>query len=382
VRLRVWLPALPELEASSTLHFEVLDAQRRIQRRGDAVAGALPRTMDCEVVLDGGDVLLLETRLPGLTGSRLARALPGLIEERVAGDIERCHVVATAPDGDGYGVIAVVDRALLRRALEILQRAGQRVVRATPQQLALGMTAGNWRVRVRSGRGSVRTSARTGASLGEGAPPLELKLLLAQAARRPAAIEVDGEFDAVVWSEALGVAVLPAAPDAAAPPVALDLMQYELAGSVVRWEAWRTSVLLTATLLLVAVAGLNVHAWLLHAQAQTLRADMVKIVKEVNPQVPVVLDPVAQMRRHLSDLRAGAGTDTEGFLALARSVARFAAPDSVQGMQYRGGQLSVRLRTPLAEGDAQRKALLERAAANGVTITIAGDTLQVLRTTP
>jgi general secretion pathway protein L len=377
VRLRVWLPELPELGASSTLHFEVLDGQRRIKRRGDAVPGALPRNMDTEVALDGGDVLLLETRLPRLSGARLAGALPGLVEERVAGDIERCHLVASAPDGDGFGVIAVVDRALLRRALEILQRAGQRVVQATPQPLALGMTRGNWRVRVRGEHGSVRTGVCTGASFAEGVPPLELKLLLAQAARRPAAIEVDGQCDPDAWSEALGVPVLAAAPDAVAPPVALDLMQYEFAGSVVRWEAWRVSVALTTVLLLVAVAGLNMHAWLLYTQAQAMRADMVKMVKEMNPQVPVVLDPAAQMRRYLSDLRAGAGTESEGFLALALGVARFAGPDSVQGMQYRTGQLSVRLRTPLTQSEAQRKALLERAAAAGVSVSIAGDTLQV-----
>jgi general secretion pathway protein L len=379
VRLRVWLPALGDFEAGSSLHFEVLDGQRRIQRRGDAVVGALPRGMDCEAVLDAADVLLLEARLPKLSGARLASALPGLVEERVAADIDRCHVVASAADGDGHALVAVVDRGLLRRALEILQRAGQRVVQATPQPLALAMTVGNWRARVRDGHGSVRTGARTGASFGEGAPPLELKLLLAQTARRPAAIEVDGPFDPESWSEGLGVEVKAATPDPVAPPMVLDLLQYEFAGSLVPWQAWRGTRALGATLLLVGVAGLNVHAWLLHAQAQALRADMVNIVKEVNPQVPVVLDPVAQMRRYLSDLRAGAGTDTDGFLALARGVASLAPPDSVQGMQYRGGHLSVRLRTLPAEGDAQRKVLLERAAAAGLSVSVAGDTLQVSR---
>jgi type II secretion system protein L len=273
--------------------------------------------------------------------------------------------------------LAVVDRALLRRALEILQRAGQRVVQATPQPLALGMTWANWRVRVRGERGGVRTGPHTGASLGQGAPPLELKLLLTQAARRPAAIEVDGECDPAVWSEALGLPVLAAAVDAVAPPIALDLMQYQFAGSVVAWQAWRASAALAATLLLVGIGGLNVHAWLLNVQAKAVRSDMVKLVKEVNPQVTVVLDPAAQMRRYVSDLRAGAGTETDAFLRLARGVATFAAPDSVQGMEYRGGQLSVRLRAPLEQGDAQRQALLERSAAAGMRVRIEGDMLHV-----
>ena len=379
VRLRVWLPPFAELGPDSALSFEVLDTQRRVQRRGEAVAGALPRGMDCEVVLDAGDVLLVETRLPRLSGGRLAAALPGLVEEHVAGDVERCHVTASPPDADGQAAVAVVDRALLRRTLEILQRAGQRVVHATPQPLALGMTPGNWRARLRAGQGSVRTGSHTGASFGAGSPPLELHLLLAQAPRRPAAIEVDGECDANTWSEALGIDVVASPPDSIAPPVALDLMQYEFARSVVPWRAWRTTAALAAALLLVALGGLNLHAWLLRAQEQALRAEMVRIVQEANPQVPVVLDPLAQMRRHVSDLRAGAGTDTEGFVALAAGVARLAAADSVQAMQYRSGQLSVRLRAPLAEADPQRKALVDRAAAAGLLVTVSGETVQVTR---
>jgi general secretion pathway protein L len=379
VRLRVWLPPFAELGPDSALPFEVLDTQRRVQRRGEAVAGALPRGMDCEVVLDAGDVLLVETRLPRLSGGRLAAALPGLVEECVAGDVERCHVTASPPDADGQAAVAVVDRALLRRTLEILQRAGQRVVHVTPQPLALGMTPGNWRARLRAGQGSVRTGSRTGASFGAGSPPLELHLLLGQAPRRPIAIEVDGECDASTWSEALGIDVVASPPDSVAPPVALDLMQYEFARSVLPWRAWRTTAALAAALLLVALGSLNLHAWLLRAQEQALRAEMVRIVQEANPQVPVVLDPLAQMRRHVSDLRAGAGTDTEGFVALAAGVARFAAADSVQAMQYRSGQLAVRLRAPLAEADPQRKALVDRAAAAGLLVTVSGETMQVTR---
>jgi general secretion pathway protein L len=378
MRLRVWLPPLAELDPGRDLAFEVLDAKRQVQRRGEAVLAALPRGMSCELVLDALDVLLLETRLPKLSGARLAAALPGLAEERIAAEIERCHVTASAPDADGNALIAVVDRGLLRRALEMLSRAGQRVAQATPQPLALSLTPGSWRARVRSGHGSVRTGRVSGTSFAAAGAPVELKLLLAQSARRPASIEVDGDCDAAAWSEALGIDVVPSGPDPAAPPVVLDLLQYEFAGSVMQWQAWRATMALAAVLLVVAVGGLNVHAWLLRAQEQGLRAEMVKIVKEVNPQVPVVLDPIAQMQRYVGDLRAGAGTDSEGFLALAAGVARFVGPDSVDGLQYRGGQLSVRLRTPVRE-DAQRSAMLEGAAAAGLRVNIAGDTLQVSR---
>jgi type II secretory pathway component PulL len=55
---------------------------------------------------------------------------------------------------------------------------------------------------------------------------------------------------------------------------------------MVPWRAWRTTAALAAALLLVALGGLNLHAWLLRAQQQALRAEMVRIVQEANPQVP------------------------------------------------------------------------------------------------
>jgi general secretion pathway protein L len=382
VRLRVWLPPLAELGPDSLLGFELLDGQRRIKRRGEGVLASLPKGADCEIVLDGLDVLLLEVRLPRLAGARLAAALPGLVEERVTGDVERCHVVAAASGADGQATAAVVDRALLRRGLDILQRAGQRVVQATPQPLALPVAPGIWRARVRDGHGSVRTATLSGAPFSAGSPPLELKLLLAQATTRPRAIEVEGECDKDAWSQALGVPVETAAGAAAAPPVLLDLMQYEFGGSVLPWEAWRRTAILAALVLLAALGGLNLHAWLLGAQERALRAAMVRVMQDADPKVPIVLDPLAQMRRYVSDLRAGAGTESDGFLALAAGFARVAAADAVQSLQYRDGQLSVRLRSAPEGGEAQRKALAERAAAAGLAVSAAGDMLQVSRGRP
>jgi general secretion pathway protein L len=380
VRLRAWLPPLAELRPDTVLSFEVLDGQRRVRNRGEAVAAALPRGADCELVLDALDVLLVQVRLPKLSAGRMAGALRGLVEEHVAGDVERCHVAASAPDADGVAAVGVVDPALLRRGLEILQRAGQRVVQATAQPLALPVSPGNWRARVRDGRGSIRTGQLNGASFAAAAgAPVELRLLLAQASRRPAAIEVDGEVDVREWAEALGVQVVQAPPEPMTPPVVLDLLQFELAASLVPWRNWRTTLALSAALLLVAVGGLNLHALMLGAQEKALRADMVRIVQEADPRVPVVLDPVAQMRRHVSELRAGAGTERDGFVALAATFAGIAGADSVQGMEYRSGQLAVRMRVPIGEGDARRKVLTDAAAAAGVVLTFSGDAVQVAR---
>ena len=380
MRLRIWLPSLAELQPGTPLEFEVLDAQRRVRNRGEAVIAALPKGIDCELVLDAIDVVLLEVRPPKLSGARLAKALPGLVEERLAGDVERNHVVAMLPEAGGQTMAAVVDRALLKRALEIFERAGRRVVEATPQPLALGFTPGNWRVRWREDKASVRTGPSSGTGLASsGVPPLELSLLLSQSEERPAAIEVEGDCDVKAWSDALGVPVKPAPAVVQAPPVVLDLLQYEFSRSVVRWEAWRATLVLGMVLLLAALVGLNVHAWTLRAKEKALRQTMAGIVKETFPQVPVVLDPLLQMRRLTSDLRIGAGTERGGFLAMATAFGQFADADSVQSIEYREGRCTVRFRPQVADTEAQRAALSERAAKAGMVLRFSGESASLAR---
>lgn len=374
MRLRIWLPPLAELRPDTPLEFEVLDARRRVLNRGQAVLAALPKGMDCELVLDALDVVLLDVQLPRLSGAKLAGALPALVEERLAGDVERSHVVATSRDATGHATAAVVDRALLKRALEIFERAGRRVVQATAQPLALSLPPGGWRLRYRNGRGAVRTGPTSGVGFAAGeAPPLELRLLLAQASARPGTIEVEGDCDVRAWSEALGVQVKAGRLSEQAPPVVLDLLQYEFSRSIVRWEAWRTTAALAAVLLLVALGGLNVHAWTLRAQERALRETMAGIVKEAFPQVPVVLDPLVQMQRLTSELRAGAGTERGGFLVMAVAFGQWAEADSVQSIEYRDGKLTVKFRSGRPLTEAQRAALLERAAGAGLVLRVAGE---------
>ena len=375
MRLRVWLPPLADLKPEAPLEFEILNAQRRIHSRGEAVIAELPQGLDCELVLDALDVVLLEVKLPKLSRSRLARALPALVEERLVADVERVHVVATPGDAAGQAVAAVVDRALLKRALEIFARAGRRVLQVTPQPLALGMSPGGWRVRWRDGRGSVRTEVFTGMGFESNeSPPLDLRLLLAQSVERPSVIDVEGECDAHAWSEALGVPVRQVnATSAQGAPVVLDLLQYELSGGIVRWQDWRATLALGAALLLVALGGLNFHAWELRAGENALRDQMAAMLLETFPQVPVVLDPLEQMRRMTADLRTAAGTGSGGFLSTAAVLGRIAGTDSVQSMEYRNGTLTVRFLEPIASTATEREALARRATEAGLALRFEGD---------
>ena len=265
MRLRVWIPPLAELRNDALVTFEVLDKGRQVQHRDASTINALPTGVDCELILHPVDVVLLEIRPPRLRGSKLAAALPSLVEERLVADVEDVHVVATPVAGDGTAVAAVVDRAMLRRTLDLFARQKRRVLAVVPNPFALAYDPQRWRVRVRDGAGSVRSGPAAGVTFSQSEEvPIELQLLVKHASSPPSELEVDGDCDTHAWSRSLGINVRQVAPEARAAPVALDLMQYQFSPGVGDLQGWRIPAVLGFVLLLVTLVGLNAHALKLH----------------------------------------------------------------------------------------------------------------------
>ena len=381
--LRLRLCPLAELGAEIPLDFEVLDEQRVIVHRGRAVLAEIPRHGRVELVVAAPDVLLVEAALPALSGSRLRAALPAIAEPHVISDIESAFVVA-ARTGT-RATLAVLDRALFMRALELLRRAKLEAAAATPEQLALPLESGRWRLRLGTVYSVLRMAALRGISCSpskDGAPPVEAKLALEQAgeSERPQAIVVDGEFPAREWTDALGVPVV--APDAAegrAEPIALELLQYELAPRLASWRAWRVPAAIAALLALTWLVGLNVDAWLMRREERALRDRMEATLRGAFPSTTVVLDPVAQMRRGVADLRAGAGaSDPRDFLPLASALARAVpASDAVRVLEFRDQVLRVDFDPRSLEAPKTRELVIEQISGAGLTGRFSDATLSV-----
>ena len=368
--LRVFLCPLAELGADSTLEFQVLDDKRAILERGRAVPGALPRLPRTELVVAAADVLLVETTLPPLSGARLRAALPGLAEPHVLGDIESAYVVASAGP---RSTLAVLDRALFARALELFRRLKLEPASATPEQLTLPVKTAHWTYR----DGCLRTGPLRGVACSpsvDGAPPVELQLALQQAGdARPQAIEVEGPQ---AWK--LEVPLVTAQPPARAEPVVLELLQYDLAPRFAAWSAWRVPAAMSALIAITWLIGLNADAWLMRREERALRAHMEAALRQAFPSTPVVLDPLAQMRRGLADLRAGAGSaDPREFLGLSATLARALASesDAVRALEFRDNTLRVDFEPRAIE--KKREAVLEKLSAAGLTGRFSEATLSV-----
>ena len=385
--LRVHLCPLAELAAGSELTFELLDARRRIGERGRGVPAALPKGkgLRTELILAAPDVLLLDVLLPRLSGERLRAALSGVAEPALLGDIEQAFVAAGRSDADGCVVLAIVDRALFKRAIDLLSRAGLELSAATAEPLTLPARRGTWRLRMAENYGCLRIGQRLGVACSvprDAQPPVELKLALSRhAAERPEVIEVEGTCDAALWSESLGVKVKRVAPDDLyAAPLTLNLLQYEFAPRVVDWRVWRVPAVLAAALGVIWLTDLNIEAWLVSHEARQTRAGISAAFREAFPEVPAVQDPLVQARRALADLRSGAGTsDAADFIPLATRFAQAAQldADAVRTLEYRERALYVRFDPRAIDTPSKREALIERLAKAGLGARMSESTLIV-----
>src|SRR5207245_421402 len=128
------------------------------------------------------------------------------------------------------------------------------------------------------------------------------------------------------------------------------------------------------------LVGLNVDAWLMRREERALRAHMETTLRAALPATPVVLDPLKQMRRGVTDLRAAAGsTDPREFLALAAALAR-ALPgesDAVRALEFRDNTLRVDFEPRALEAPKKRELLLEQVSAAGLAARFSESTLSV-----
>jgi general secretion pathway protein L len=360
--LRLRLCPLAELGPDSVLEYELLGNQREVLRRDRAVPAALPRLPRTELVVAAPDVLLVEAAVPPLSGSRLRAALRALAEPHLLSAMETAHVVAgkMSAKAGGRSVLAVLDRVLFGRALELFARLKIVPAAATPEQLTLPLRPGSWTLKLGPSYGCLRTGELTGiaCSLPEGdAQPVEVRLALDQAGGAKA-IDIVKE-------------------EQRAEPVRLELLQYEFAPRMADWRAWRAPVALAAALALTWIIGLNVQAWLMVREESALRSQMEGAFREAFPRVPVVLDPLKQMRRGVAELRSGAGAaDPRDFLPLASGLARAlpAEADVVRTLEFRDQVLRVEF-DPRALDAARRDQLLRSLAAAGLSGAFAENTL-------
>ncbi|RMD78269.1 MAG: type II secretion system protein GspL [Gammaproteobacteria bacterium] len=352
-------------------------------RRGPlAEAAPAARGRRLWVLVPTEAVLLTRVQAPTRRRSRLRQAVPYLLEERLAQDVEALHFALGRVAPDGGVPVAVVERRRLEGWLGALAEAGLRPQALLPDALALPWEAGRWTVALEAPaeapRSPLRALVREGREAGWAAEAELLPALLAKALAR--APERPEGLRLLAPPGAPGLPALPEGPPVArqeagellplmaaalarsGPP--LDLLQgpYGAAEDLGRlWRPWRAAAALAG----LALAGqLALAAWearALEARLDALQAEAARLLRSAFPEVRRVVAPRVQMERRLQALRAGARQPPLLLVLDRLGEALAAVPRSrLEGLRYREGELRVSLRLPDLQALERLKGLLAR----------------------
>lgn len=387
----VWVPprSLGEraLAASASLILVMAGGPDGLQTRRTSLE-SLPSLRQVRLVFDARDVTVLRASLPALPVARLRRALPGLLEDQLLQDAQSCaFAMSRLVDADGTRAVAVIDRDWFETVVQAFERRGVRVSSAQPSQAL--RPSGDGSAFLLCVNDGVMLGDGQGAALGltAGADAAErariVQALLGRMSDAKALVAYTDDDD---WEAALSLAANSSGlviDRRSLPPVplgALDLLDSRRGRGALQWlserdwRVWRPALALASASGLVALVGLNLQAWQMRAERDALRAAIETRFRQSFPAVSVMVDPVLQMQRQVTQLRTAAGHQAgDDFLPL---VSRFAqtlgtqSPDAIASIDYREGRLRVRFRGTLAESRTTREALVEAGRRMGLRIQL------------
>ena len=357
----VLLLRLPSAPASAIAWLACDDGQP-VARGSDALNEAAAHAGGRRIValVPGDSVLLTRVAVPSRKPHHIRQAVPFLLEEQLAADVASLHFAIGPRTADGSVAVAVVDRALLTQWLATLVEAGLDPDVLLPEPLALPDPGANWVLAGDDTRLLLRSGPLAGCALDRDALPQLLRAALAEAAVAPASITLCGVAAAELEACGDGLPELrvSSAPDlatllarhAADGPDPLDLRQGPFARfqeRQVAWRDWRRPLLLAVCLLLLLFGQRGWQVQQLERESARLQAELAATLQATFPDITRVVDPEAQMRQRLEQLRSAGGDDR--FLELLAAAADALAEEpgwQLAGLSYQEGALRLQLRMP------------------------------------
>ena len=392
----VWLPPRSEGERAFGTEARLLAI-----RGGDAAASRIERVSldglegasSVRLVFDPRDVVLLTPQVPALTGSRLTQALPNVVEDALLQDASACAIVAGPSLGEGRRLVAVIDREWLEFTVGAFERRGMRVRAAWPAQLALPWSSTTWSIGCVHGGLALRTGEHEGLGWTAGDDPdfrteavvAALETVLAGSVRPEA---LDAWVDDASWQGPLERAAarlgLPVRVSALPIPTAggVELLAGRAAAgkrmlAAFDARAWRVPAALVAACVVAALAGLNLHWGQMARERDALRRSLETTFRGAFPQAQVVVDPLLQMNRNVTSLRASSGQqgpeDVVPLLARFGQALGSSGVDAIAAVEYREGRLKVRFHPQRVDGRAAREQLREACARGGLKLQFDGE---------
>jgi len=339
--------------------FALVSHGNAIERQGTASLSTLSDTIakaqSVVVLLAASDVTVLRVKVPPLTSAKLKSALPNLAEAQLITDPSECVIVAGGLS-QGLRTIAVMQRAWLNTLVDSLIAFGARHIAALPAQLCLPCQndhSGSVTAAIKdledAGKNAeidmtLRLSEQDGIGLAiaheknEASAHVALRTLCAVVPEVPITLYVPQSLvrayqeavnDSVAQNNvATGKRITVSADNwsrwiAGANSTTLDLIAGSGIGTrpKLEWRPWRWPLVLSAVVLIVNSAALNIGWWHLKRENDSLHAAMIHIFKSTYPQESVIIDPLAQMQRKIAAARHDSGlASPDDFTAITAAL--------------------------------------------------------------
>ena len=377
----------PQLSSSSVVAYLAIDAAGNTTR-GDAPIPLLPRAGQIDLVFDCADVFSAEIDTPKISAAKLQQALPNLLEDKLLTEPADCHFATGVRGASAQLPVAVIHRALLTRALDVMAESGMRARSAYADIYTVPAPSDQTlSVRVDRGRGVARVGPHEGFAfeLDAGVPSalplavrrLGVKRIRAYGREATRLVAVSDALDVPV--DAVGGDI-----DASAGRDAVNLLQgsFSVAGALpglprITAQSLRAPAIWLVIAGLTWIVGMNAYWFKLEREQRSVQQSMQAAFKSAFPNLDS--DPglaVEQARRELRTWRARAGLASRSdFSALNAQAAQLlsAAPIGiVASVDYRDGSLRLKFKPGSADA-ALQNLLRAQAGPLGLNIRFEAD---------
>ncbi|MGV2705507.1 UNVERIFIED_CONTAM: GspL family type II secretion system protein ExeL [Aeromonas salmonicida] len=303
----VWSAKEEEIIASGTLVSAHALGELRERAGGRPVVTLVP----------GSDLIFRRVSLPGKYSRQAAAALPYLLEEQIASDVDELHLVVLGHEGHDVDLMAV-DKEKMQTWLGWLEAAGLKSQQLLPDVLALPQAADGWSALQLGKEWLLRQGPCQGIVADE---PLLAMLLAVEA--EPVTIHSHTPVPPIPTAN--WQAADPELPMLLLAKGALNCQANLLQGPYRPqteysryWLQWRKVAVVAGLLLLVALTQRGVHLYQLAEQDKALKAEIRQVYTRIFPGETRIVNVRSQMAQHLKLLGQ---TPQDGVLLLLTELA-------------------------------------------------------------
>lgn len=270
-----------------------------------------------DVLVPASAMTLTSVNLPEKGQRQALKALPFMLEEMLADDVDAMHFTVGPRNGDALSVVAVAHEQM-QTWLNCLTEAGLKVKRIVPDCLALPLQECQWAAMRFGNELLLRTGSGTGQSLPLSWLPLAMKQLVTKDEDISVASYTDFEFEGVeLKQQPLDLPMLVLARGILNAPVNLLSGVYTPKREYSKYlMLWKNALIILGVACVLALVnkGLTIHQ--VNSQIAALKAQSESIYQQVVPGNTRIVNLRSQMESQLRALQ-GQGSGAEFFAMLA-----------------------------------------------------------------